>query len=268
MEKARVRRRQNRLRGRANSKSAPPPQAPVAIAPPAPYSAAMESTAETAAADLTLDEMRPLLAAALPAHVPFDGWTMRAVDAAAADLGIPAAAARLAFPGGDIDMIEAWLHVADAAMEQALDNDAFRARKVREKVATAIRTRLEQAAPHKEAVRRAVAIMALPAHAPRAAKRAWKTADAIWRAAGDTATDFNHYSKRALAASIYTATLLTWLDDDSDDHAATWAFLDRRIDNVMQFEKLKARVKSHLSPSGEGPSLSRFLGRLRYPVEG
>ena len=228
----------------------------------------MEQAPAIPAADLTLDEMRPLLAAALPAHVPFDGWTMRAVDAAAADLGIPPAAARLAFPGGDIDMIEAWLDDADARMEAALDNDAFRAMKVRDKVTAAIRTRLEQAAPHREAVRRAVAILALPGNAPRAGKRAWKTADAVWRAAGDTATDFNHYTKRALAASIYSATLLTWLDDDSEDFAETWGFLDRRIANVMQFEKLKARVKGHLSTDGNGPSLSRFLGRLRYPVEG
>lgn len=223
---------------------------------------------EPAPADLTLDEMRPLLAAALPPHVPFDGWTMRAVEAAAGDLGIPPAAARLAFPGGDIDMIEVWLDQADQQMTRALDTDAFRALRVREKIATAIRTRLEQAEPHREAVRRAVAILALPANAPCAAKRAWQTADAIWRAAGDTATDFNHYSKRALAASIYSATLLTWLDDDSEEHVESWAFLDRRIDNVMQFEKLKARVKQRLAGDGDGPSLSRFLGRLRYPVEG
>lgn len=220
----------------------------------------------TPTADLTLDEMRPLLAEALAVHAPFDGWSTKALAAAAADIGIAPAAARLAFKGGDIEMIAAWLNHVDRRMLESLDSDAFRASSIRRKIILAVRTRLELVEPHREALRRAVAILALPANLPHAGRLAWKTADNIWHAAGDTATDFNHYSKRLTLASIYSATLFTWLGDDSDGRADTWAFLDRRIENVMRFEKLKANVRQHMSPDNL-PSLSRFLGRLRYPVE-
>lgn len=215
--------------------------------------------------DLTLDEMRPILAARLATHVPFDGWSFKAVDAAAADCGIDPAAARLAFKDGEVAMIEAWLDQADDSMLSVLDSDSFRALSIRRRIAYAIKTRLEQAEPHREAVRRAVALLALPGNTPLATKRAWKTADAIWRASGDTSTDFNHYSKRTILASLYSATLLIWLDDESEGHSRTWGFLDRRIDNIMQFEKLKANFRSRTS-SANRPSLTRFLGRLRYPV--
>jgi ubiquinone biosynthesis protein COQ9 len=214
--------------------------------------------------ELTLDELRPHLVAAMLPHVPFDGWSETALGVAAADLGVAPAVARLAFPGGAVDMVDAYIAAADTAMNAALDAPEFRALKVREKITTAIRTRLEQAAPHREAVRRAAAVLALPGNAARAARLSWRTADGIWRLAGDTATDFNHYSKRALAAGVYASTLLVWLEDESEGSADTWAFLDRRIAGVMRIEKLKARLK----PDGERLSLVRFLGRLRYPVEG
>lgn len=215
--------------------------------------------------DMTLDELRPLLAEAMLVHVPFDGWSKKAAKAAAVDLGVSPAIAGLAFPDGGIDMIGAYLALADARMLAALDNPEYRALKVRQRISQAILTRLQAAAPHREAVRRAVALMALPRHSPRAASHAWKTADAIWFAAGDTATDFNHYTKRALAAAVYTSTLLVWLNDDSNDFADTRAFLDRRIDNVMQFEKVKGKLRN-LGGGSERPSLVRFLGRLRYPA--
>ena len=121
-------------------------------------------------ADLTLDELRPQLLNAVLPHVPFDGWSAKAVAAAAGDLGLSPAIAGLVFPGGGPDLVEAYLALADARMRQALDQPQFRALKVRARIATAIRTRLEQAAPHREAVRRAVALLALPHHAPRAAR--------------------------------------------------------------------------------------------------
>ena len=214
--------------------------------------------------DMTLDELRPVLVEAMLPHVPFDGWGRAALEAAARDIGILPATARLAFPGGAAQMVEAYVARADARMREALDTPAFHGLKVRERITTAIRTRLEQAAPHKEAARRAVNILAQPRNAPLAARLSWQTADSIWRLAGDTATDFNHYSKRTLAAAVYSATLLYWLADESEGSADSWAFLDRRIANVMQIEKAKARFRG----DGERPRLVRVLGRLRYPVEG
>lgn len=220
--------------------------------------------AEIPLADMTLDELRPHLVEAMLPHVPFDGWSRTAAEAALADLGLKPALAGIAFPGGPFQMVDAYTALADARMAAALDTPEFRALKVRQKITAAIRTRLEQAALHREAVRRATTLMALPLNAPRALKLGWRTADAIWRAAGDTATDFNHYSKRTLAAAVYSSTLFVWLNDDSADFAETWAFLDRRIGNVMEIEKAKARF---LKPAdGERLSPARFLGRLRYPV--
>jgi ubiquinone biosynthesis protein COQ9 len=213
---------------------------------------------------MTLDELRPALVEAMLAHVPFDGWGRAALEAAARDIGVLPATARLAFPGGAAQMVETYVAQADSRMRETLDTPAFHALKVRERITAAIRTRLELAAPHREAARRAVNVLAQPQNAPLAARLSWRTADSIWRLAGDTATDFNHYSKRALAAAVYSAALLYWLADESEGSAESWTFLDRRIANVMQIEKAKARFRRE----GGRPSLVRFLGRLRYPVEG
>jgi ubiquinone biosynthesis protein COQ9 len=213
--------------------------------------------------DLTLDELRPLLVAALLPHVAFDGWSPTALAAAAADLGIPADRARLVFQHGAIDMVAAWCQWADGQMLAALAERGISSLKIRERVTLAVRTRLEQALPHKEAVRRAVSVLAMPQHARRALRLTWGTVDTMWRACGDTATDYNHYTKRGILSGVYTATLLAWLNDTSDDHADTWAFLDRRIAGIMTFEKTKARV---LGLRENMPSLTRFLGRLRYPA--
>jgi ubiquinone biosynthesis protein COQ9 len=215
--------------------------------------------------EMTLDELRPHLVEAMLPHVPFDGWSDRAIEAAATDLGISAAVARLAFPGGAFEMVDAYIRTADVKMLAALDTPEFHSLKIRAKITTAIRTRLEQAAPHREAIRRAAAVLSFPANAPRTARLTWRTADTIWRLAGDTSTDFNHYSKRALAGSVYAATLLYWLNDESEGSADSWAFLDRRIADVMRIETAKARLKGG---DKDRPSLLRFLGRLRYPVEG
>jgi ubiquinone biosynthesis protein COQ9 len=217
-------------------------------------------------ADMTLDELRPHLVEAMLPHVPFDGWTHQAVAAAAADMGLSPSIARLVFPGGAVDMVDAYIATADVKMAAALDTPEFRALKIRQKITSAIRTRLEQAIPHREAIRRSSAVLALPGNAGRAARLTWRTADSIWRLAGDTSTDFNHYSKRALAGAVYAATLLYWLNDESEDFADSWAFLDRRIEDIMRIEKAKARLKG--IGGGERLSPARFFGRLRYPVEG
>jgi ubiquinone biosynthesis protein COQ9 len=212
--------------------------------------------------DMTLDELRPLLVDAMLPHVAFDGWSATALAAAAADIGVPADRARLVFPGGDAEMIAAYIEKADRDMTAELDRRGVRAMKIRERIATAIRVRLAQAEPHKEAVRRALAILAKPQNAAMSARTLWSTADAMWRAAGDTATDINHYTKRMSLGGVYGATLLYWLQDGSAGAADTLAFLDRRIDNVMQIEKAKVRVRESLR---DRPRLSRLLGRLRYP---
>jgi len=213
--------------------------------------------------DRTLDEIRDVLAAELPQHAAFDGWTPMALELAADATGIDRAVARLAFTGGAVAMIDAWFAHIDRAMLATLPPETLGAMKIRARITALVEARLDILADDIEAVRRALAVLALPQNLPRAARLNWRAADAMWRAAGDTATDFNHYSKRAILGGVYAATVLAMLDDDSEDHADTRAFLARRIDGIMQFEKFKARF-SHSAP--ERLSLARFLGRLRYPA--
>lgn len=213
--------------------------------------------------DATLDEIRQALAPEVAANAAFDGWTAQAVDSAAMALGIDADVARLAFPGGPVDMIDAWFAHVDTEMHVRLPAETLATMKIRQRITTLVETRLEIVAPNREALRRALAILALPQNALRATKLGWRSADVMWRAAGDTATDYNHYTKRALLGTVYAATVTVFLDDDSEDFADTRAFLARRIENIMQFEK----VKAGLMPNRERlPSLSRFIGRLRYPA--
>lgn len=216
-----------------------------------------------AADDMTLDEIRDTLAPAIAGNAAFDGWNAKALDATAAQHGIDAGIAALAFPGGPVDMIDAWFGAIDTAMVTRLPAERVAAMKIRERIAAMVLERFAVIGGNKEALRRALAVLALPGNAGRAARLGWRAADAMWRHAGDTATDYNHYTKRALLSAIYGATVLVWIDDDSDGEAETRAFLARRIDNVMQFEKAKA---GFLARRERVPSLSRFIGRLRYPA--
>jgi len=220
------------------------------------------SKAALAPIDMTLDELRPVLVAALLPNVVFDGWSDAALKAAAADAGVPHDRARLVFPDGEIDMIAAYIDMADRDMAAELDRRGILKMKIRDCITAAVRVRIEQARPHKEAVRRAMNVLAKPRHAAFAARTLWRTADAMWRAAGDSATDYNHYTKRMTLGAVYMSTLLCWLQDTSDGDAETLAFLDRRIDNVMQFERAKFRFRE---ATKDRPRISRFLGRLRYP---
>jgi ubiquinone biosynthesis protein COQ9 len=213
--------------------------------------------------EMTLDELRAALAPLIPPHAVFDGWGEKALAMAAAELGVPAARAALAFPGGAAEMIDAWFDAIDKAMLLAFPPERVPTMKIRERIRELVLFRLEAAAPHREALRRAFAILAMPQNMAVAAKLAWRSADRMWRVAGDTATDFNHYSKRAILTGVYGSTSLVFLDDDSQDFTATRAFLERRIDDVMRIEKFKA---SWRNSSTRMPSLSRFLGRLRYPA--
>ncbi len=213
---------------------------------------------------MTLDEIRDLLAPVLARHAAFDGWRKEAVMMAAAEKGVDADIAALAFADGPVDMIDAWFASIDAAMLDALPPETLDALSIRKKIIALVEARLALVAPDREALRRALAILAMPTNAARAARLGWRAADAMWRAAGDTSTDLAHYTKRTTLAGVYAATLLVFVDDASDGHADSRAFLARRIEGVMRFEKLKAKIKG--VGGGERLSLARFVGRLRYPA--
>ncbi len=223
----------------------------------------MADAADLTPGDLTLAELRLALAPGVASAAVFDGWSMTAVEAAAKALGIKPEVAALAFPGGAMDMIAAWIDAVDAAMEREFGDGALAALPIRERIRCLVRFRLDALTGREEALRRALATMAMPNNAPRALGLGWASADAMWRLAGDRATDFNHYSKRTLLAGIYAATLAVFASDKSEGHADAHAFLDRRIEGVMRFEKAKARL---LRPGDEQFNVARFLGRLRYPA--
>jgi ubiquinone biosynthesis protein COQ9 len=214
-------------------------------------------------ADATLDELRAALAPAIAANAAFDGWNGAALDAAADSLGVDHDVARLAFSGGAVTMIDAWFASVDRAMAAHFTPEALAAMKSRVRITALVEARLDILAPNREGLRRATAILAMPQNLARAAKLGWRSADVMWRLAGDTATDYNHYTKRGLLGSIYAATIAVFLQDDSEGHADTRAFLARRIEDIMKFEKAKA---GFLARTTNRPSLSRFIGRLRYPV--
>ncbi|MCU0892300.1 MAG: COQ9 family protein [Sandarakinorhabdus sp.] len=208
--------------------------------------------------DTPLAELAPRLVAAMLPHVPFDGWTDASLKAAAADLGIDPDIAALAVP--DVaTMLSLWTAHVNAGMAEVMAG--AHNMKIRDRIRTALVTRLEHG--DREVTRRALAILARPEHAALSARLLWQAADAMWRAAGDTATDYNHYTKRAILSGIYSATLLYWTQDDSEDFADTRAFIDRRIEGVMQFEKAKAKLTGLM---GKLPDPARVLGRLRYPA--
>lgn len=214
-------------------------------------------------ADPTLDEVRAHLAPLLPAHAAFDGWSSEAVALAARQAGVDPDIARLAFKGGAIKMIDAWFRSVDHRMAEKLPAEALAAMKIRERITALVWARIEIVAPDREALRRALALLAMPQNAAKAARMGWRAADLMWRLAGDKATDFNHYTKRITLAGVYASTIFALLDDETADLSDTRAFLDRRIGNVMQFERLKADIKGRAE---HRPSLSRFIGRLRYPA--
>jgi len=212
--------------------------------------------------DVTPEELRrPLLAAMLP-HVAFDGWTEPAFNLAADDLGISHEMAELAFPRGPAEVLEEHLAVEDEMLMDALAAKDLPSMKIRDRITTAVRTRLELGADTREVARRSMAFMALPQNLTMAPKALWQIADTMWRAAGDTSTDHNWYTKRMTLSGVYSAVLLYWLNDESEGYGDTWAFLDRRIEDVMKIEKTKWQIRK---ATENMPSLSRFLGHLRRP---
>lgn len=204
-----------------------------------------------------------LLDAAL-IHVPFDGWSEATFAAAVRDSGIDKTVARATCPRGAVDLALAYHQRGDAQMLARLAETDLSAMRFRDRIALALRYRLE-AAEDKEVVRRGTALFALPLYAGDGARAIWQTSDRIWTALGDTSDDINWYTKRTTLSGVYGATLLFWLGDDSVEHQATWAFLDRRIDDVMRIEKVKAGVRDSKVLSALFAAPMAVLGKIRAP---
>jgi ubiquinone biosynthesis protein COQ9 len=183
-----------------------------------------------------------VLAAALP-DTAFDGFTDAVLAKAGADAGVTAEELARLFPEGPLSLIEYYSVAADAQMEERLAAMNLPGMKIRERIAAAVLSRLSVLKPNKEAARRAGATLSLPMHAGLAARLMYRSVDAMWRAVGDTSTDFNFYTKRGILAGVYGATLLRWFNDTSEDESVTTSFLAARIENVMQFEKIKSQAK-------------------------
>ncbi len=198
------------------------------------------------------------LLAAITPHVPFDGWSAPAFAQAVTDLGLDPDLARVVCPRGAVDLAMAYHRAADRALLAALAQTDWGQMKFRDRVATAVAMRLKLVDP--ELVRRAAATFALPQNAAAGAKLIWETADVIWRGLGDTARDFNWYSKRLMLSGVVSGAVLYWMGDDSEDQADTRAFIDHRIAEVMQIDRIKGRLAGL-------PGLKGLLAAVRAPGE-
>jgi ubiquinone biosynthesis protein COQ9 len=189
------------------------------------------------------DIKNAILEAALP-NIPFDGWTMETLQQAAVSAGYAKAMVMSVFPAGVRDAISYFSSWADERMMQSIELEGSAPTRIRDKITLAVRTRFEQLEPYKEAERLAIAYWMRPLRKFSGVKLVWKTADAIWLWAGDTSTDYNRYTKRTLLSGVITATALFWLGDKSAGSQDSWAFLDRRIDNVLSVGKIVGRLKT------------------------
>jgi ubiquinone biosynthesis protein COQ9 len=207
------------------------------------------------------DPRLALLFAALP-HAAFDGFSDRVLKRAASEAGIPESEIARHFPNGALGLVETFSEYADSEMTRLLAKAKLDTLKIRERISLAIKTRLAVLAPHKEAARRAAAFLSLPHNAATGLKLLYRTVDAIWRGIGDTSTDFSFYTKRATLAGVYSTTLMRWFSDGSEDSEPTHDFLHRRIEDVMRFEKFKAKMRERASTL---PSLSDILSPSKRP---
>ncbi|MGR3519009.1 MAG: COQ9 family protein [Roseovarius sp.] len=206
-----------------------------------------------------------LLEAAKP-HVPFDGWSETTLRLAATEAGIDRAMIDAVCPRGAVDLALAYHEAGDAAMVDTLQAADLGEMRFRDRVAFAVRTRLDLV-EDRELVRRGMTLFALPQHAADGTGALWRTADRIWTALGDTSRDINWYTKRATLSGVYGATVLYWLGDESEGQARTWEFLDRRIDDVMQIEKVKAKTRENRLVAGLMAGPLAFLGRVKAPAD-
>ncbi|WP_420557822.1 COQ9 family protein [Roseovarius sp.] len=212
------------------------------------------------------DVKTQLLEAAKP-HVAFDGWSEATFRAAAEDAGLSMGVAKAACPRGAVDLALAFHEEGDAAMLARMEQEDLGRMRYSARVAAAVRFRLE-AVEDKELVRRGVTLFALPHHALDGARAIWGTCDRIWEALGDTSDDVNWYTKRATLSGVYSSTVLYWLGDESEGHARTWDFLDRRIEDVMQIEKVKAKARENRVVSGLMAGPLAVLSKIRKPAPG
>lgn len=212
------------------------------------------------------DVKTQLLEAAKP-HVAFDGWTEATFRAAVEDAGVSMGVARAACPRGAVDLALAFHAEGDAAMLERMEQEDLSQMRYSARVAAAVRYRLE-AVEDKELVRRGVTLFALPHHAVDGAKAVWGTCDKIWEALGDTSDDVNWYTKRATLSGVYSSTVLYWLGDESEGHARTWEFPDRRIEDVMRIEKVKAKARENRVVSGLMAGPLSVFSKIRKPAPG
>lgn len=215
---------------------------------------------------MTETNIKAQLLEAAKAHVPFDGWSETSFRAAMEDAEISEGLARAACPRGAVDLALAFHEEGDQAMLKRFEAEDLSALRYSEKVAALVRFRLE-AIEDKELVRRGMTLFSLPHHAVDGAQALWRTVDKIWTALGDTSDDINWYTKRATLSGVYGSTVLFWLGDDSDGHAKTWDFLDRRIADVMQFEKVKAKARDNKLVAGMMKGPLSFLNKIKPPSE-
>lgn len=201
---------------------------------------------------------RAVLEAALP-RLAAEGFTDTVLNYAAAAANVDLPTLQRLFPKGGQDLVDAFSLWADDQMDAALANTPLSEMKIRERIKSTVHARIAALRPHKEAARRAAAFLTMPQNAALALKLLYRTVDRMWRAAGDTSTDFNFYTKRAILAGVYSSTLFRWFNDSSEDEKDTFVFLDDRIENVMQFEKFKAGVNEQLS---KFPSLTEIFSRV------
>ncbi len=202
-----------------------------------------------------------LLDAVLPL-VPFEGWTPAVLARAAHDAGIGKSEVKRALPRGAADLIDLYAGRCDDAMAAHMARLELGTMKVRHKITEAVRVRIDAMTPHKDAAYKALQAMGHPGRGLLGMRLTARTCDRIWRAIGDTSTDVNYYTKRATLSAVLGSTILFYFDDETAGHEATWAFLDRRIDNVMTFEKVKAQAKTTFAHL---PSPLEILTALRYP---
>lgn len=213
---------------------------------------------------MTAPDVKETLLDAALIHVAFDGWSAETFAAAVADCGVDMAVARAVCPRGAVDLAMAYHQRGDRLMAARFAAEDMTGLRYSEKVAALVRFRIE-AADDKEAVRRGTTLFTLPQYAADGARLIWNTCDLIWNLLGDSSDDVNWYTKRMTLSGVYSSTVLYWLGDDSQDEQATWEFLDRRIDDVMRFEKFKASVRANkpLSALLAGPMA--VLGAIKAP---
>lgn len=211
--------------------------------------------------DKTPDELRESLLMAALDHVAFDGWSNKTMKQVAEQIGVKAGIVDLAFPKGSSEMIDLWAQSCDLKMVAQAQKINIDALKIREKITALVKLRIEIERDHKEAAHRTVSYLALPQNHALSLKMLYRTVDLIWKTISDPSTDFNFYTKRMTLSLVYSSCFMFWLGDESENNEDTWGFLDRRIENVMQFEKVKAKYRNQ---DFKLPDIWRELGKKKY----